>query len=101
MSCRRRFPVEKTPVNKKLQQFILFRKRAKTLYTLFKYLFLQSNINMAPPNAVGSFAVLIGTLAVLFNFSLHKIDEGYVGVYYRVGSHLIDYNNICLNLCLF
>ena len=49
---------------------------------------------MAPPNAVGSFAVLIGTLAVLFNFSLHKIDEGYVGVYYRVGSHLIDYCNI-------
>nr|CAH0109846.1 unnamed protein product [Daphnia galeata] len=40
------------------------------------------------PPSVGSFAVLIGTIAVLFNFSLHKIDEGYVGVYYRGGALL-------------
>jgi hypothetical protein len=46
------------------------------------------------PPSVGSFAILIGTLAVLFNFSLHKIDEGYVGVYYRVRPCLLYYNNI-------
>lgn len=46
------------------------------------------------PPSVGSFAILIGTLAVLFNFSLHKIDEGYVGVYYRVRTSLLDYKSI-------
>ncbi|KAK4003390.1 erlin-1 [Daphnia magna] len=45
------------------------------------------------PPSVGSFAVLIGTLAVLFNFSLHKIDEGYVGVYYRGGALLKETSN--------
>lgn len=45
-----------------------------------------------PPTA-GALAILIGGLAVLFNFSLHKIDEGHVGVYYRGGALLKETSN--------
>ncbi|ELU09244.1 hypothetical protein CAPTEDRAFT_175010 [Capitella teleta] len=41
-----------------------------------------------PPSGVGFIAAGMALTAVLLNFSLHKIDEGHVGVYYRGGALL-------------
>lgn len=38
----------------------------------------------------GLLVAVVGVLIMMINFSLHKIDEGYVGVYYRVNSNSIN-----------
>lgn len=42
--------------------------------------------------------------AIVFNFSLHRIEEGHVGVYFRVScfkqNKLFSYNYICNNNCV-
>lgn len=53
-----------------------------------------------PPNNLGTFAVLIGTLAIVFNFSLHKIDEGHVGVYYRVREFIFKLCDYIYTVCI-
>jgi regulator of protease activity HflC (stomatin/prohibitin superfamily) len=42
---------------------------------------------MAQPTAIIMFAAVVG-LSVFINFSIHKIEEGHVGVYYRGGALL-------------
>lgn len=37
---------------------------------------------------VGALVVLVGLVAVIFNFSVHKVEEGHVAVYYRGGALL-------------
>jgi len=39
-------------------------------------------------SGIGFIGVVVGALAVLVTFSLHKIEEGHVGVYYRGGALL-------------
>jgi len=38
--------------------------------------------------AASALVVVVAVTAMMFNFSLHKIDEGNVGVYYRGGALL-------------
>jgi len=42
----------------------------------------------AAQSGIGVIGVAVGALAVLVTFSLHKIEEGHVGVYYRGGALL-------------
>jgi len=46
-----------------------------------------------PPPPVGLIAGLFVFLALVVQFSLHKIDEGNVGVYYRGGALLKETSN--------
>jgi len=44
--------------------------------------------NAGASSGIGFIGVAVGALAVLCTFSLHKIEEGHVGVYYRGGALL-------------
>jgi len=40
-------------------------------------------------NVAGSVLIAVAALALLISLSIHKIEEGHVGVYYRVKFNLI------------
>ena len=42
----------------------------------------------------------LGVVAVLLSLSVHKIDEGHVGVYYRGGA-LLKSNCLCIQAIIF
>lgn len=54
---------------------------------------------MPPNSGVGFIAAAMAFTAVLLHFSLHKIDEGHVGVYYRVSVLSLIPQYVFIALC--
>jgi regulator of protease activity HflC (stomatin/prohibitin superfamily) len=62
-----------------------FKKKTKQQ---FNFILFELKMPATPASGVGMLGLAVAAVAALVTFSLHKIEEGHVGVYYRGGALL-------------